>query len=71
MLRGSGKEKNMVNDGLAEGHLARVQNESDGYSLRREVSDENLTVPGIVAGRFELPPRYGTLRVREEARYLR
>ena len=37
--------------------LARVQVEVDGYALRWEELDEDITVPGIVAGRFELPPQ--------------
>ena len=28
----------------------------DGYALRWENLDEDITVPGIVAGRFQLPP---------------
>jgi hypothetical protein len=36
--------------------LAKVQVELNGYALRWEELDEDLTVPGIVAGRFQLPP---------------
>jgi hypothetical protein len=36
--------------------LAEVQVELNGYALRWENLDEDITVPGIVAGRFELPP---------------
>jgi hypothetical protein len=36
--------------------LASVQLEVNGYALRWEELDEDITVPGIVAGRFELPP---------------
>jgi len=36
--------------------LARVQIELNGYALRWEELDEDITVPGIVAGRFQLPP---------------
>jgi hypothetical protein len=36
--------------------LARVQVELNGYALRWEELDEDLTVAGIVAGRFQLPP---------------
>jgi len=36
--------------------LAQVQVELNGYALRWENLDEDITVPGIVAGRFELPP---------------
>ena len=35
--------------------LAKVQLEVNGYALRWENLDEDITVPGIVAGRFELP----------------
>lgn len=28
----------------------------NGYALRWEELDEDITVPGIVAGRFQLPP---------------
>jgi len=40
-----------------EEQLARVQVEVNGYALRWEELDEDITVPGIVAGRFELPPK--------------
>jgi len=36
--------------------LAKVQIELNGYALRWEDLDEDLTVPGVVAGRFQLPP---------------
>jgi hypothetical protein len=36
--------------------LAKVTLELDGYALRWEELDEDITVPGIVAGRFQLPP---------------
>lgn len=36
--------------------LAKVQIELNGYALRWEELDEDLTVPGVVAGRFQLPP---------------
>lgn len=36
--------------------LARVQVEVNGHALRWDELDEDITVPGIVAGRFELPP---------------
>ena len=39
-----------------EAQLARVQLEVNGYALRWEELDEDITVPGIVAGRFQLPP---------------
>ena len=37
--------------------LSKVQIELNGYALRWEELDEDLTVPGIVAGQFQLPPR--------------
>ena len=40
----------------SEEELATVQVEMNGYALRWENLDEDITVPGIVAGRFELPP---------------
>jgi hypothetical protein len=39
-----------------EQQLAEVTVELDGYALRWEELDEDITVPGIVAGRFQLPP---------------
>jgi hypothetical protein len=41
----------------SEEQLAKVQIELNGYALRWEELDEDLTVPGIVAGQFQLPPR--------------
>jgi hypothetical protein len=35
--------------------LAKVRLELNGYALRWEELDEDLTVPGVVAGRFQLP----------------
>jgi hypothetical protein len=35
--------------------LSQVKVELDGYALRWEEIDEDITVPGIVAGRFQLP----------------
>ena len=43
--------------GATEAQLARVQVEVNGYALRWEELDEDITVPGIVAGRFQLPPK--------------
>lgn len=37
--------------------LAKVQLEVNGYALRWEELDEDITVPGVVAGRFQLPPK--------------
>jgi len=35
--------------------LKKVQIELDGYALRWEELDEDITVSGVVAGRFQLP----------------
>ena len=35
--------------------LAKVEVELNGYALRWEELDEDITVPGIIAGRFQLP----------------
>lgn len=35
--------------------LRSVRVELDGYALRWEELDEDITVPGIVSGRFQLP----------------
>jgi hypothetical protein len=35
--------------------LSRVSVELNGYALRWEELDEDITVPGIAAGRFQLP----------------
>ena len=37
--------------------LTKVQLEVNGYALRWEKLDEDITVPGIVAGHFQLPPK--------------
>jgi hypothetical protein len=36
--------------------LERVRIEVNGYALRWDELDEDITVPGVVAGNFELPP---------------
>jgi hypothetical protein len=36
--------------------LQKVTLELEGFALRWEELDEDITVPGIVAGRFQLPP---------------
>lgn len=36
--------------------LKKMALELDGYALRWEEIDEDITVPGIVAGRFQLAP---------------
>jgi hypothetical protein len=38
-----------------EEQLSRVEIQLNGFALRWEELDEDLTVPGIVAGRFQLP----------------
>lgn len=47
--------------------LKEVTLEVNGYALRWENLDEDITVPGIVEGRFELPldvkiPKYKVIR---------
>ena len=37
--------------------LKQVRLEVDGYALRWEELDEDITVPGVVAGKFQLPLR--------------
>ena len=36
--------------------LREVTLQLNGYALRWEELDEDITVPGVVAGRFQLPP---------------
>jgi hypothetical protein len=43
-----------LKDASAE-QLGAVRLELDGFALRWEELDEDLTVPGVVAGRFQLP----------------
>jgi len=40
-----------------DAQLAAVRIEVNGYALRWEELDEDITVPGILAGHFQLPPR--------------
>ena len=40
--------------------LRKVTVEVDGYALRWEELDEDITVPGVVAGHFQLPPETAT-----------
>jgi hypothetical protein len=40
----------------SEEMLQKVTVELDGYALRWEELDEDITVPGVVAGHFQLPP---------------
>jgi hypothetical protein len=44
-----------LHDATAE-QLNGVTLELNGYALRWEALDEDITVPGVVAGRFQLPP---------------
>lgn len=39
----------------SENQLKEIQVEVGGYALRWEKLDEDLTVAGVVAGRFQLP----------------
>lgn len=39
----------------SEAQLAEVSLELNGFALRWEALDEDITVPGILAGRFQLP----------------
>jgi hypothetical protein len=40
----------------SDDELADVQLDLNGYALRWEKLDEDITVPGVVAGHFQLPP---------------
>jgi hypothetical protein len=40
----------------SESELAAVRLEVGGTALRWEALDEDITVEGVVAGRFQLPP---------------
>jgi hypothetical protein len=40
----------------SDDELKQVQVEVYGFALRWEELDEDISVPGILAGRFELPP---------------
>jgi hypothetical protein len=41
-------------EAATEDQLRRVTLELNGYALRWEELDEDITLPGVVAGRFEL-----------------
>lgn len=43
--------------GATDEQLAKVHIELNGHALRWEELDEDLTVPGIVEGRFQLAPK--------------
>ncbi len=43
-------------NGASDQELQEVQLELNGYALRWEKLDEDITVPGVVAGYFQLPP---------------
>ena len=50
----------------SDAELKAVSLRLNGYALRWEQIDEDITVPGVVAGHFELPPaRRRTLAVAE------
>lgn len=40
----------------SDAQLQAVTLELQGYALRWDELDEDITVPGVVAGRFQLPP---------------
>ena len=42
--------------GATDDQLKKVQLRLNGFALRWEEIDEDITVPGIVAGNFELSP---------------
>jgi len=42
--------------GATDEQLREVTLRLDGFALRWESLDEDITVPGIVAGNFQLPP---------------
>ena len=42
--------------GASPEQLEKVTVELDGFALRWEELDEDITVPGVVAGHFQLPP---------------
>lgn len=43
------------NKGMKGHEIREVEIRLNGYALRWEKLDEDLTVPGILAGRFQLP----------------
>ena len=50
----------------SDAQLKKVSLRLNGYALRWETLDEDITVPGVVAGHFELAPSsQGTLAVAE------
>ena len=51
----------------SDAQLKKVSLRLNGYALRWEALDEDITVPGVVAGHFELSPApQGTLAVADE-----
>lgn len=42
--------------GASDELLKKVEVEVNGFALRWDELDEDITVPGVIAGRFELPP---------------
>ncbi|MDA0813412.1 MAG: DUF2442 domain-containing protein [Verrucomicrobia bacterium] len=49
-----------------EEQIANVQLEVNGHALRWDELDEDISVPGIVAGRFQLPPNNAPTSRRSE-----
>jgi hypothetical protein len=41
----------------SDAQLAKVELEVNGYALRWDELDEDISVPGILAGRFQLPQK--------------
>lgn len=52
---GSPADRFQILSQASENHLKEIQVEVGGYALRWEKLDEDLTVAGVVAGRFQLP----------------
>lgn len=48
----------------SEEELKAVEVQVNGYALRWENLDEDITVPGIVAGHFELPPESNESKIK-------
>ena len=57
-----------LRDASAE-QLQNVTLELNGYALRWEELDEDITVPGVVAGRFQLPPIDDVVLARGETQW--
>ncbi len=48
--------------------LSKVTLRLNGYALRWEELDEDITVPGIVAGNFQLPLTKGFIRKKQSSK---